>query len=90
MGYLLHRPYWGQGYATEGAAGCIAYGLETLKCRRIVALIQEVNLPSQAVARRLGMSAAGESIHAGLPHLVYATRKAPAAAGNQPLAPAAR
>ena len=73
VGYLLHRSHWGCGYATEGARACVKYGIEELGRDRIVALIRAENLPSQAVARRLGLVRDGETEHAGLPHLVYAT-----------------
>jgi RimJ/RimL family protein N-acetyltransferase len=37
----------------------------------VISLIRAVNEPSQAVARRLGMSIIGETEFAGLPHLVF-------------------
>ena len=73
VGYLLHRSHWGRGFATEGARACVKYGLEKLGQDRIVALIRAQNLPSQAVARRLGMVRDGEAWHGGLPHHLYAT-----------------
>ena len=82
VGYLLQRPFWGHGYATEGAAACIRYGLETLGRPRVVALIREKNRPSQAVALRLGMEQAGTALHAGLEHRVYATSMAPELGGH--------
>lgn len=73
VGYLLHRSHMGLGYATEGARACVSYGMDVLKRDRIVALIRPENLPSQAVAQRLGMRRDGEAMHAGLAHYVYAT-----------------
>ena len=73
VGYLLHRSHWGFGYATEGARACVSYGAEVLKRDRIVALIRPENLPSQAVAQRLGMVRDGDAMHAGLAHYIYAT-----------------
>ena len=75
VGYLLHRSFWGLGYATEAAKGCIRYGLDSLKYDRIVALILEENAPSRAVAERLGLVHDGEAEHGGMMHRIYATKK---------------
>lgn len=63
VGWHLGRFAWGQGYATEAARACIAYGQQTLGLTRIVAVINPLNTRSLAVARRLGMTHEGQ-IHA--------------------------
>src|SRR5664280_3196314 len=54
LGYHLHRGFWGQGYATEAGAACLAFAREGAT-RRVVSLIYVANPRSAAVARRLGM-----------------------------------
>ena len=75
IGYLLERPFWHQGYATEAARGCKRYGFETLGLELLCSIIRENNLPSRRVAERNGMQVVDRMIkhYFGLdmPHLVY-------------------
>jgi RimJ/RimL family protein N-acetyltransferase len=54
LGYYLGRPAWGQGYATEAARVCVAYGFETVGLRRIVAVVRTENDASRNVLGKLG------------------------------------
>jgi RimJ/RimL family protein N-acetyltransferase len=72
VGYLLHRPFWGRGFATEAAAGVCRHAFDRLDLPRVVSLIRPENLPSQRVAERVGMQPEGRAPHAGLDHRVYA------------------
>lgn len=56
IGWRLHKTYWGNGYASEGAKACLAYGFNTLKLERIVAVAPQINIPSVAVMKKIGMS----------------------------------
>ena len=71
LGYMLHRPYWGHGYATEAAAGAMASARATCGDVRIVALIRPENTPSRRVAERLGLSIERTTMFKGFDHLVY-------------------
>jgi ribosomal-protein-alanine N-acetyltransferase len=55
IGYLIHRPYWRRGLASEAAAGVRDYAFVTLGRSRVVSLIRPENVPSQGVALRIGM-----------------------------------
>src|SRR5262245_8231758 len=78
IGYLLHRPFWHRGFATEAAIGVRDYAFRVRGYDEVISLIRPVNEPSQAVARRLGMSIIGETEFAGLPHLVFGLSAFPA------------
>ncbi|MDX6694679.1 MAG: hypothetical protein QOF02_2282 [Blastocatellia bacterium] len=53
--YLLDRPYWGRGLATEIARACLEYGFMRQKFERIIAFAQPGNLASLRVMEKAGM-----------------------------------
>lgn len=55
LGYIVHHPYWGVGYAPEAAAACLAYARDTLGLKRLVANMAVDNTPSARVAEKIGM-----------------------------------
>jgi [ribosomal protein S5]-alanine N-acetyltransferase len=55
IGYVLARRFWGKGLATEAALASRDYGFDRLGFDRLISIIQPGNLPSQNVARRVGM-----------------------------------
>lgn len=55
VGYLLHRDYWGQGYASEAAATLYEYALTELGHDRIISIIDPGNAASIRVAERNGL-----------------------------------
>jgi RimJ/RimL family protein N-acetyltransferase len=75
VGYHLLRSQWGHGYATEAAMACMKLAFDQFGAEKVISLIRAENLPSRRVAERNGMTIEGETIHAGLPHLVYAMRR---------------
>ena len=62
LGYIIHRDYWRLGYAYEAAAGAVAWaraqGLD-----RLAANMAKDNLPSVAVAKKLGMECVREFVN---------------------------
>ncbi|HEX8271600.1 MAG TPA: GNAT family N-acetyltransferase [Longimicrobiaceae bacterium] len=76
VGYLVHRPFWRRGYATEAALATRDHAFGALGLPRVVSLIRPENLPSQGVARKLGMRPEGTTTHAGTEHVVFAVSRA--------------
>jgi RimJ/RimL family protein N-acetyltransferase len=56
IGWRFLRAHWGQGYATEAARQCLAFGFEALGLDAIVAITVPANRRSRAVMERLGMT----------------------------------
>ena len=50
----LAREAWGKGYATEGSAAAMGWAFGYLGWTEVIHTIDPDNLPSHAVARRLG------------------------------------
>jgi RimJ/RimL family protein N-acetyltransferase len=73
IGYLLHRPFWGSGFATEAGLSVREYAFGIHKVSEVISLVRPENLPSQAVARRLGMTADREVLFHGILHLVFSS-----------------
>jgi len=69
VGWRLHPMFWGHGYATEAALAALEYGFGTAGVEEIVSFTAAVNLPSQAVMRRIGMTrdARGDFAHPKVP-----------------------
>jgi RimJ/RimL family protein N-acetyltransferase len=55
VGFLLDRPFWGKGYATEAALASLHFGFENSKLDHIVALVHPENLASRRVIQKCGM-----------------------------------
>lgn len=54
LAYLLGKPYWGQGFATEAARAAIRFGFEHTAWDRIVAAVVPANVASRRVLDHLG------------------------------------
>jgi len=77
IGYLIHRPFWRRGLATEAALGVRTWAFDTLGVERVISLIRPENLPSQGVARKLGMAPGKHVQFHELEHLVFSVRRPP-------------
>lgn len=80
VGYLIHRPYWRQGLASEAAAGCRDWAFANLPTAAVHSLIRPENVPSQGVARTMGMVPEPKPVDfRGIVHQVWKVRRAEAA-----------
>lgn len=59
LGYILHKKYWGKGYATEALMPIIDYLVYTLDKHRLVANIDPSNYPSIRLVEKLGFRKEG-------------------------------
>ena len=71
VGYRISNEFWGHGYGTKAAKGCIEYGRKILKLTSIIALIRPANFPSISVAEKNGLRMEKETIFHNSRHLVY-------------------
>ncbi|MFW5785586.1 MAG: GNAT family N-acetyltransferase, partial [Chitinispirillaceae bacterium] len=74
VSYRLLDKYWGRGYGTEAALGCMQYARDVLHKSSVISLIREVNKPSIRVAEKNGLTVEKEALFCGLQHLVYRKR----------------
>lgn len=71
IGYHVRPELWRQGLATEAAAASRDYARETLGLQRVVSIIAPANIPSQGVARKIGMELEREIVKWGRPQLLF-------------------
>lgn len=55
LGYVIHRKFWGKGYATEAARGLLELGFGRLGLHRVVASCSPENPASRRVLEKAGM-----------------------------------
>jgi len=82
LGYMLGRPYWGRGYATEGGIAALDWGFGVQGFERVISLIDPLNNASIAVATRLGEVHVGEAELLGHQLRIYAIDRAAWEAGG--------
>jgi len=71
IGYMIHQPFWRQGFASEAAIATRDYAFEELGKRRLISLIRPINIPSQGVAEKVGMTVEKTTFHKEIEHLVF-------------------
>lgn len=78
IGYHLAKRYWHKGYATEAAKACKRFAFAHKRFPEVYSIIRENNLPSRAVAERLGMTVCGKFTkhyyNMDMPHLIYSVK----------------
>jgi [ribosomal protein S5]-alanine N-acetyltransferase len=63
IAYWIGKPYWGQGFATEGAWKVVEFGFEQLNLHRMYGYAFANNPSSSRVLRKLGMQHEGTQRH---------------------------
>ena len=73
LGYRLRREFWGEGYATEGAAALLRRAFVQLGADRVVAHALEANTASRRVLEKVGLQPRERYLHRDeLPAVSYA------------------
>lgn len=72
LGWVLARPYWKRGLATEAAKAALEFAFTTLRRRRVISLIRPQNAASIRVAERIGEHLDGSVQLMGKEALIYA------------------
>ena len=71
IGYMIDQPFWRKGIASEAAIATRDYALEELGKQRLISLIRPINIPSQGVAAKVGMTVEKTTFHKEIEHLVF-------------------
>jgi RimJ/RimL family protein N-acetyltransferase len=71
VGWLLHRPYWGKGYATEAGIAVRDAAFGRWRYPALISLIRPVNEPSWRVAERVGFTPGPLVQFHGFEHVMY-------------------
>jgi len=72
IGWWLAPELWGRGIATEAARAALAYGFDTLRLKRIVAVAMPENAASIRIMEKLGMRYQDGLLHKGFEVVRYA------------------
>jgi len=67
VGWRLTTTAWGHGYATEAARAALGVAFGELGLPEIWSMTAVLNVPSQAVMHRIGMTACGHFEHPAVP-----------------------
>lgn len=63
IGWRLRQEAWGQGYATEAALACLDHGFGAVGLKEVYSFTAALNIPSEKVMQRIGMTKLGEFDH---------------------------
>lgn len=75
VGWVIGRPHWGNGYATEAAQAAVDFAFESTSTDRVISLIQPDNHRSIRVAEKIGQRFEGTTSLEGTEMLVYAIHR---------------
>ena len=75
LGYFFQKAYWHKGFATEAASACLKYAFSILNKSEVFSIISKTNIPSQNVAKRIGMNICGEFVKENIPHYIFSVKR---------------
>jgi RimJ/RimL family protein N-acetyltransferase len=75
--FILGKPFWGQGFATEAARASLHFGFDTLGLERVVGIAHVENEASQHVLEKLGMARVDQRPFWGIDCYLYAVERMP-------------
>lgn len=75
VGWMLARPSWGKGYATEAAVAWRDWAFNSLGLSELISVIHPENLASVRVAERIGHRYLRTEVVAGEESLIYGQRR---------------
>ncbi len=77
VGWHVNRGHWRKGYATEAALASRDAGFKHFGLLRLVSLILPANVPSEGVAKKIGMIRERNVDYKGQEHMLYVVRSRP-------------
>lgn len=75
--FILGRPFWGQGFATEAGRASLQYGFDQHQLAAIVGIVHPENKASQRVLEKIGMTLTRADNYFGMDCLRYAISASP-------------
>jgi RimJ/RimL family protein N-acetyltransferase len=75
IGFHIIKKYCNQGYATEAASACLKYAFDSLNYNKIYSYSNAKNIPSQKVAKKIGMYFEKTFYKKGSQQVVYVAKK---------------
>jgi RimJ/RimL family protein N-acetyltransferase len=55
LGWMIHRPFWRRGFATEAARAALTHAFDVYAAPRVIAHVSASNVQSVGVSERLGL-----------------------------------
>lgn len=74
IGYLLGKPFWGKGLATESAYAGMEFGIKNLGIDVIIGIVHPENFASQRVLEKIGLQFQEETNYFGMDCFKYLFR----------------
>ncbi len=79
LAYAVTASQWRQGFAVEMSRAVLEMAFHELNLPEVIVYTLPLNYGSRNVIRQLGFEYEGETIHAGLPHVLFRMREPPTA-----------